>query len=192
MRAVQPWYWRSLPLEGKTGSAVFAALFLRDGAIATLLESPSIPSTQHNLARYSICAGSPRILNGKPQLWTPPIGEILPFLRNLLSPPLPHSPAPPLPFTGGWLGWLGYDLAWEIEHLPKYRSDSLPFPVAYWYEPECFAVLDHSEQSLWLAASAPAQLDFLQNQLERENGRAGERESGRVGERESEITGKYP
>ncbi|MFB2970643.1 anthranilate synthase component I [Aerosakkonema sp. BLCC-F183] len=174
IRAVQPWYWRSLPLEGKTGSAVFAALFLGNNAIATLLESPSIPSTQNNLARYSICAGSPRILNGKLQLWTPAIGEILPFLRNLLSSPPPHSPTPPLPFTGGWLGWLGYDLAWEIEHLPKYRSDSLPFPVAYWYEPECFAVLDHWEQSLWLAASEPAQLDFLQNQLESDLERAGE------------------
>ena len=40
--------------------------------------------------------------------------------------------------VAGW-GWLGYDLAWEIEQLPKLNQDTLPFPVAYWYEPECFA-----------------------------------------------------
>lgn len=38
MELLQPWYWRSLPLENRTGSQVFAALFLKQGAIATLLE----------------------------------------------------------------------------------------------------------------------------------------------------------
>lgn len=181
MELLQPWYWRSLPLEHRTGSEVFAALFLKAGAIATLLESPS-PSlvgktaseaagtSQFKLARYSICAGTPRILNGSPAVWTPSLGNILPFLRQLLrrgaaedifSPPVQH-----LPFTGGWLGWLGYDLAWEIERLPKLNADPLPFPVAYWYEPECFAVLDRQEQILWLAATEEKQLDLLQSQLE--------------------------
>jgi para-aminobenzoate synthetase component I len=205
MELLQPWYWRSLPLQNRTGSQVFAALFLKKGAIATLLESPSpspvaqtageqagrwasqsivdqqIPN-QSQLARYSICAGTPRIVNGSPALWTPSIGNILPFLRQLLqtaratenhtcSPAHPPTclPANNLPFTGGWLGWLGYDLAWEIERLPKLKPDPLPFPIAYWYEPECFAVLDHQDQILWLAATEETQLDLLQNQLEQEN-----------------------
>jgi para-aminobenzoate synthetase component 1 len=71
-----------------------------------------------------------------------------------------------LPFTGGWLGWLGYDVAWEIERLPWLRSDPLPFPVAYWYEPETFAVLDHGQQLLWLAASSPQQLDLMGQTLD--------------------------
>ncbi|MBE9206999.1 anthranilate synthase component I, partial [Nostoc sp. LEGE 06077] len=58
-----------------------------------------------------------------------------------------------LPFTGGWLGWLGYDVAWEIEQLPFVKSDTLPFPVAFWYEPASFAILDHVKQILWLAGS---------------------------------------
>jgi para-aminobenzoate synthetase component 1 len=66
-----------------------------------------------------------------------------------------------LPFTGGWLGWLGYDLAWEIEKLPELNQDTLPFPVAYWYEPDCFAVLDHVAQTLWLAAGDFEQLENL-------------------------------
>ena len=164
---LHPWYWRSLSLNGKTGSEVFAALFLQPGAIGTLLESPYSPQNQNSLARYSICAGVPRIINGKHQLWTPPIGEILPFLHRLLAANSPRiQSSPNLPFTGGWLGWLGYDVAWEIERLPYYKSDSLPFPVAYWYEPECFAVLDHLEQNIWLAATELSQLDLLENKLE--------------------------
>ncbi len=165
-------FWRSLPLEHRTGSAVFDALFRQTGAIVTLLESPyPTPPEQSHLARYSICAGEPRS-DGNPshyRMWTPPVGEILPFLRHLLasrdkqdSLPLPSH----LPFTGGWLGWLGYDLAWEIERLPDLNSDPLPFPVAFWYEPATFAVLDHLEQVLWLAATTEAELDRLQQRLE--------------------------
>lgn len=165
---LQSWYWRSLPLDKRTGSAVFTALFLHE-PIATLLESPdAAEGKQTNLARFSICAGSPRTDRGQFKLWTPQAGKILPFLRSLLqqfSNNPNNSQIAHLPFTGGWLGWLGYDLAWEIEQLPQLKRDTLPFPVAYWYEPECFAVLDRTEQTLWLAASSPEQLDLLENRL---------------------------
>jgi anthranilate/para-aminobenzoate synthase component I len=64
------------------------------------------------------------------------------------------------------LGWLGYDIAWEIEELPRHKIDPLPFPVAFCYETECFAILDHAQQILWLAASHPSGLDELQEKLE--------------------------
>ncbi|MBD1807427.1 anthranilate synthase component I [Microcoleus sp. FACHB-SPT15] len=168
---LQPWHWRSLPLESRTGSEVFDYLFRNTNTIATLLESPyPTPQDQPLLARYSLCAGMPRTYQGRYQMWTPAVGEILPFLRRLLSSnrnednlaSAPHH----LPFTGGWLGWLGYDLAWEIEQLPRLNLDPLPFPVAFWYEPASFAVLDHSEQTLWLAATCEAELDQLQKRLE--------------------------
>lgn len=173
MRAsLTPWYWRSLSLENRTGSQVFERLFLRKGAIATLLESPFLTSGDRpQLSRYSICAGTPRLIEGKPQLWTPPIGKILPFLRSLLQRKSPSILQPEhLPFTGGWLGWLGYDLAWEIEKLPYLKTDSLPFPVAYWYEPTDFAVLDHQEQTLWLASTNLEKLEQLQSLLNQEYG----------------------
>ncbi len=171
MQTIQPWYWRSQPLHHRTGAEIFAALFLsaEPGAIATLLESPRLPAPDRpQLTRYSICAGAPRQIDGQLQLWTPPVGEILPWLQGLVDRvPDPDSEKPPddLPFIGGWLGWLGYDLAWEIEQLPTTNPDPLPFPVAYWYEPECFAVLDHAQQTLWLAVTHPFQLDDLQNRL---------------------------
>lgn len=175
---LQPWYWRSLPLERRTGSQVFDCLFRHTNTIATLLESPyPTPDDQPQLTRYSICAGMPRIQQGNLQLWTPPVGEILPFLRRLLYSQQEKErqigkekekfyPPIDLPFTGGWLGWLGYDLAWEIERLPRLKSDPLPFPVAFWYEPATFAILDHVQQTLYLAATNESELDQLHQRLE--------------------------
>ncbi|WP_341731163.1 anthranilate synthase component I [Microcoleus sp. EPA2] len=181
MTSIKPWHWRKLPLNQRSGSEIFQALFLigktadstdsisdlRHQDMAVLLESP-VKSTS-NLARYSICAGSPRIIDGESQLWTPPVGEILPFLRVLLhnqKQNLELNVPPSIPFSGGWLGWLGYDLAWEIEQLPQINPDPLPFPVSCWYEPASFAVLDHQEQCLWLAASENSELDVMEHCLE--------------------------
>jgi para-aminobenzoate synthetase component 1 len=159
---VSQWHWQTLPLAHRTGSDIFERLYQKE-KIATLLESPyPTPTDYPYLCRYSICAGSPR------QFWNPQIGEILPFLNGLLASSRNSSSLPDhLPFIGGWLGWLGYDLAWEIEKLPKQNSDPLPFPVAYWYEPETFAVLDHQEQMLWLAAKEKTALDRLESLLEK-------------------------
>ncbi len=195
---LKPWYWRSLPLNNRTGSAVFATLFLpsSNSGIATLLESPyPTPTNNPQLTRYSICAGTPRIISGQPQLWTPAVGEVLPFLEQLQQRSMGcegqggqggqgiTSPPAHLPFNGGWLGWLGYDVAWEIEELVCNKSDTLPFPVAFWYEPESFAILDHLEQILWLAASTPDALDELESLLEKgygeEGGQGGQGGQGR-------------
>ncbi|MFE4108341.1 anthranilate synthase component I [Almyronema epifaneia S1] len=176
MSGLQPWHWRSQPLCQQTGSEVFAALFLSAGAnpgepgqIATLLESPGTGSASP-LSRYSICAGPPRCIDGQAQVWTPPLGQILPTLRSRLGRSLADTstaePPADLPFQGGWLGWLGYDLAWEIEQLPWLKPEGLPFPVAFWYEPAEFAVLDHQQQVLWLATTQAARLDALQQRLE--------------------------
>ena len=190
MTPIKPWYWRKLPLAKRTGSQVFSKLFLcrnssgnnsgnssgngfsNSSGIATLLESPT-PS--NFLARYSICAGSPRIESDRQLLWTPGIGEILPFLRQRLQSQRAIAKSNQsnqrdipdrLPFTGGWLGWLGYDLAWEIERLPLLKPESLPFPVAYWYEPAEFAIIDSLEETLWLAASEEQTLDAMEQKLE--------------------------
>ena len=167
---IQPWAGRSFPLAHRTGSQIFTALFGAD-AIATLLESPypSLGETR-SLSRYSICAGGPRRLESNEwALWTPKLGKILPFLQTQLDHALEsdlRSDLPSeLPFVGGWLGWLGYDLAWEIERLPYQNEETLPFPVAYWYEPDCFAVLDHFTQQLWLAVTDSRDFDRLESCL---------------------------
>ncbi|MBV5260393.1 anthranilate synthase component I [Synechococcus moorigangaii CMS01] len=158
------WHWRSQPLRQRTGSEIFAQLY-GQAEIATLLESPyPTPQDYPQLSRYSICAGEPRAQ----QLFTPTLGEITACLKALLANPIePPAAIAHLPFTGGYLGWLGYDFAWEIENLPIQNTDPLPFPVAYWYQPDSFAVLDHQQQLLWLAAATPQALDHLEGQLNR-------------------------
>ncbi len=157
------WLWlpRSLPTD-MTGADVWEALYA-DEPITVLLESPATKSPS-KLARYSIAAGKPR------QVWTPAVGEILPCLEKLRSrmqtdqsshPDLPEH----LPFTGGYVGWLGYDLAWEIERLPYTKPDTLPFPVAFWYEPSSFVVVDHQTQAVWLAAIDQHELNELSDRL---------------------------
>ena len=166
----QQWVWRSRPLEQRTGSDIFRRLFADNSSYGVLLESPfPHQGDQPQLCGYSLCAGQPRLLNGQYQQWTPTLGNILPCLQQLnqrCSPHLLPSEVAHLPFTGGYLGWLGYDLAREIESLPQMNPDPLPFPVAYWYEPETFAVLDHEKQVLWLAASDLSQLETLETALE--------------------------
>ena len=155
------WLWlqRSLPIN-MTGADLWEALYA-DEPITVLLESPVISPSK--LARYSIAAGKPR------QVWTPAVGEILPCLENLRSrmQSIPSNQDLPahLPFTGGYLGWFGYDLAWEIERLPYTKPDNLPFPVAFWYEPSSFAVIDHQTQDVWLAASDHHELEELSDRL---------------------------
>ena len=197
----EQYFWQRQPLRERTGSDIFAALFQPEiekpgsEAIATLLESPyplppdSLPEQATEMARYSICAGSPRVVADVPQLQTPGLGLIRALLRQMDSAPSPtHYLANSaettgreesasvvlrpedlsfgdLPFTGGWLGWIGYDCAWEIEKLPWLKEDALPFPVAYWYEPAEFAVLDHHSQVLWLAAETTEQLAALEAKL---------------------------
>ncbi|MGB7086999.1 MAG: chorismate-binding protein [Phormidesmis sp.] len=178
----EEYYWRSLPLAQRTGSDIFAALFQAQTAqpgakgIAALLESPyplpanSLPEAAQAMARYSICAGAARLTARGAQLWTPKIGQILPLLRQMgsLCEQTKHqAPDKDLPVVGGWLGWLGYDAAWEIERLPWLKDDQLPFPVAFWYEPAEFAVLDHHLQRLWLAAETRTRLDDMVRQLSR-------------------------
>ena len=170
---VPPRYWHRLNLQNRSGADVFEALF-GSATIATLLESPDqVDGAPNHLIRYSLCAGAPRAIAGQLQLFTPPIGKILPTLEQLLGQgardwAVTTSPAPPadLPFVGGWLGWLGFATAWEIETLPYLNTDALPFPVAYWYEPEQFAVLDHHRQHLWLAATTSAHVASMIQQLE--------------------------
>lgn len=155
---VKPWRWRSLPLSERTGAEVFAAL-CHDLQVALLLESP--PPWGSVLGRFSLCGGPPR----PGRLWRPAGDQVFPLLAQF--PQSADRVAPDhLPFTGGWLGWLAYEVAHAIEVLPAPKADPLGLPVALWYEPDWFAVLDHQDQTLWLAVTNAQDFERLSRRLE--------------------------
>ncbi len=138
------WCWRHLPLAGRTGSEIFSQVG-RHQTVAALLESP--PGSG---GRYSLCAAGQRWV-------TPPLGQILPWITANLVPDRPPFATDPnlpadLPFTGGWWGWLAYEAVWEWERLPPLSPDALPFPVAFWFQPDWCAILDHQHQQLYCGA----------------------------------------
>jgi para-aminobenzoate synthetase len=66
-------------------------------------------------------------------------------LRNI------HVDAPPLPFafTGGYVGYLGYELKAECGAPGKHRS---PFPDACLLRVDRFLAIDHAENKLWVVS----------------------------------------
>ncbi len=141
---MKDWFWRSI--RGNFSAQVVWERLFRDAPISTVLENPQ---------GFSIVAAQPQ------RYWQPPLGQVFECLAQLeLSPPWGDCPTH-LPFTGGYLGWLGYDVGWEIEKLPYLKPDRLSFPPAFWYEPRQFAVIDHGQQELWLASTNPLELGEL-------------------------------
>ena len=74
------------------------------------------------------------------------------FLRKLLGRyALPAHPT--LPFAGGAVGYLGYDLRHFVERLPSVAEDDLPFPDMAMAFYDTALVVDHEAQRAWVAAA---------------------------------------
>jgi len=75
-----------------------------------------------------------------------------PFLDSLdreLRGMVVHSPPLPFQFTGGYVGYLGYELKSECGAPGKHRS---PFPDACLLRVDRFLAIDHAENKLWLVS----------------------------------------
>ncbi len=72
--------------------------------------------------------------------------------------------APDLPFTGGVIGYLGYECAQLT--LPIELSYTSPYPDAYFVRPQSFIVYDHARKVAHLCCLAGAQADELLDRLE--------------------------
>lgn len=75
------------------------------------------------------------------------------LIRRLLGPPDRSSSdgASDLPFTGGALGWIGYDLGRRIERLPATARDPLGLPELALGIYDCALVVDHGSRRTFLA-----------------------------------------
>lgn len=89
--------------------------------------------------------------------------DILTTLDRELATPI--YDAPDLPFTGGVIGYLGYECA-ELT-LPITLRHRSPSPDAYFVRPQSFIVYDHQAETAHLCALAGEGADELLDRLER-------------------------
>ena len=100
-------------------------------------------------------------------------GNVLDTLDAELSTPV--IDAPDLPFTGGWIGYLGYECAQLTMPITlRHRS---PYPDAYFVRPQSFIVYDHQAETAHLCAlagdGATDLLDRLEQALQGAEGAGG-------------------
>ena len=78
---------------------------------------------------------------------------------------VPVFDAPDLPFTGGVIGYLGYECA--ALTLPITLRHRSPYPDAYFVRPQSFIVYDHEDETAHLCALSGDGADDLIDRLER-------------------------
>ena len=100
-------------------------------------------------------------------------GNVLDTLDVELSTPVVD--APDLPFTGGWIGYLGYECAQLT--MPITLRHHSPYPDAYFVRPQSFIVYDHQAETAHLCALAgdgdTGLLDRLEQALKGAEGAGG-------------------
>jgi len=83
-------------------------------------------------------------------------GDVLEVLRRRL-PRYEGRPRPDLPrFTGGAVGYLGYDVVRSFERLPERSPDTLGLPEAAFMVCERLVIYDHVKHTLLIVAHARA------------------------------------
>jgi anthranilate synthase component 1 len=82
--------------------------------------------------------------------------------KNLPGPPLDalrgllkhiRSESGPIPFTGGWVGYFGYDLIRMVERLPNRPADPFGLPVALLARFDTLVIFDHAYQRVLAIAN---------------------------------------
>ena len=105
-------------------------------------------------------------------------GNVLDTLSTELSTPV--FDAPDLPFTGGWIGYLGYECA-ELT-MPITLRHRSPYPDAYFVRPQSFIVYDHEAETAHICALAGDGADGLLDRLEQALAGAGTTGGASIGE----------
>ena len=119
--------------------------FRQQGQAAFLFESAI---RGEEVGRYSFVGIAPQTLLTYPNP-TKPFAffqHLNQLLENSRMPSLPHLP----PLTGGWIGYIGYDLIREIEHLPSPPTDNTGIPLALLGLFTRVVAFDHLKNEIWL------------------------------------------
>ena len=68
-------------------------------------------------------------------------------------------PKPPVPFLGGAIGYLGYDLCHFIEHLPTTAVDDLQFPESYFVFYDTVIAFDNLKNKTYIVSTGFPELE---------------------------------
>ena len=115
------------------------------------------------VSRYSFLGAGPRELYrlypdrlerelpesdaGREALPGPPIAALRSVLASV------SGSSGPIPFTGGYVGFFGFDLIRLIEKLPGRPPDPFDLPVAIFGRFDTLIVFDHAHQRVWALAN---------------------------------------
>ena len=148
----------STPLSS---DALFALCARSQGQVA-LLENPGEPSS---LRRHSFfCSDVYWVFRSKrARCWSgppedvrprdlPPLEELERCLGRFRAQPLPHDDDLP-PLTGGAVGYLGYELLYELESIPDTGRDDLGWPDSELIFCALVIALDHVTGASWVIAT---------------------------------------
>ena len=129
----------------------------RDGNDAFFLDSADARG------RFSILGDTAGALSRSMRYSLDDDPDILTTLNRELAVPVYNTPD--LPFTGGVIGYLGYECA-ELT-LPITLRRRSPYPDAYFVRPQSFIVYDHEDETAHLCALSGDGADDLLDRLER-------------------------
>jgi len=176
---------------------------LHDSDYAFLLESVE---QGEKVGRYSFLGADPQILfksKGREvqirylpdeedfRASDAPLDELRQFMARYRPVPDPALP----PFTGGAVGYIGYDTIRTLERLPDSNPDDLRLPDCFFMIVETMVVFDHVRRRMTLLANAHIRgdvdeaydeavhrIEILAQRLARPAARAGEEEREGTGE----------
>lgn len=139
-------------------------------------------------ARYTFMGTEPReawrYRGGQVERWTPgqgwsagtpapdPLGHLADRLRNLKGTPVAGLPR----FSGGAVGYLGYDVARSLERLPGGPADDLGLPDALFLLADSLVIIDNA----FGRASVVANTEVLPGSDRRTLAKSYERAEGRI------------
>lgn len=90
-------------------------------------------------------------LHRKEELVGPPLQLVKQWLAQYRTPQVAKAPK----FTGGIVGYWGYDVVRTIEELPSQAADDLSFPDYYFMRIQQLWIIDHEEKALYCALHVP-------------------------------------
>ncbi len=154
-------------LSGDLETPVSAFLKLDDGRFSFLLESVE---GSEKLARYSFLGSRPRLLitsvgrhieiselrAGRApsvrrfETTADPLREVERLMSGFRFVPVPGLPR----FTGGFVGYLGYNAVRFLERLPAHATDDLRVPDVMLMLADTMVIFDHAQRRLLLVVNA--------------------------------------